>query len=919
MAIPTRKVTIDLYQIVGTRLPYGKVRFTLTRSDVYDDINGGGLVTEGDWVADCDEDGHGEIFLFPNALGTQSTSYLVEVFDQSAMKVFPREGNVPVTVPDFDVKLHAILFTLPPVSKADVLWAIEKTQEYSEAAAQSAGAAAGSATASAGSAAESASYVQASADQVALAAAQVPLAAEQVVLATDQADLAGEHAAIAQSTALFVGPEPPPNPIANKEWLNTVNGRRYTWYDDGSTAQWIDAGTFVFVDDPVSVASAQTAAAAANTSAGAAAGSATAASGSAGAASGSATAASGSATAASNSAGTAAAKATAAQAAADAALIAGKVYATPAAGIAATTTTQYFSVPSTVQGEFLILYLNNAGVAQEVKRYFSSENFTNLNADPNWIFSVVDGSGLRAAIGVRPDGSFFIVYAEILTAIITALTAVTLTTSGNATLARLITSRQDIPTTDVGLLAQLLTLTDASGLRAALAILDDGTVRVHTLRANVLELLEDFAIPAATITAVSADTLNGASVDAIVSGASLEGPRFYADVEHNPGYGQSLGIGTGSQPATSLTPAYDSIMFDGGVRPLDGGAGPTGTGVRTAFVPLVEADYGGFWGETASSAAAFAIKYLLQLEDGIAYTQQNCKLLFSQDGEGGKTITELMQPVLFDRIEDSIDAGYAIANALGYTYNVTSMMWNQGQNDAVSNTPEPDYTDKMEQVRLMVQAKAQAVSGQPNPVKMLGMQTASHAAPTYNKPPTVPFAQYRAGKKYPHIRVVVPMYICTFNTVDEIHLNAASETLLGYYWGVARKRIINDKQDWRALEPIDFVKQGNVCRIRFHVPVGKLVIDDALCATIANAGFVLFNLGVSVAITSVTLTGPDSVTIVGAAPWNEVQYATVGSTPGKSGKLQGPRGNLRDEQGDAIMINGIPLHNPCLMFGEIFT
>lgn len=67
---------------------------------------------------------------------------------------------------------------------------------------------------------------------------------------------------------------------------------------------------------------------------------------------------------------------TQAEAARDAATVNGKVYATTAAGLAATSGTgdanRYFSVPSPESAEFLILYLNNAGAAVEQKRYQNS-------------------------------------------------------------------------------------------------------------------------------------------------------------------------------------------------------------------------------------------------------------------------------------------------------------------------------------------------------------------------------------------------------------------------------------------------------------------------------------------------------------------------------------------------------------------
>lgn len=73
---------------------------------------------------------------------------------------------------------------------------------------------------------------------------------------------------------------------------------------------------------------------------------------------------------------------TAAEAARDATVVgaAPTVYATTAAGLAATTSGKYFSVPSADSAEYLILYLNNAGVAVEQKRYPSSEIVKNLAA-----------------------------------------------------------------------------------------------------------------------------------------------------------------------------------------------------------------------------------------------------------------------------------------------------------------------------------------------------------------------------------------------------------------------------------------------------------------------------------------------------------------------------------------------------------
>ncbi|THG77762.1 hypothetical protein E5198_16465 [Pseudomonas sp. A-1] len=71
-----------------------------------------------------------------------------------------------------------------------------------------------------------------------------------------------------------------------------------------------------------------------------------------------------------------------AEVARDAAQLSAGVFADTAAGLAGTVSGKYFSVPSADSSEFLVLYRNNAGVAQEVKRYPSAG--LAINAFAQW-------------------------------------------------------------------------------------------------------------------------------------------------------------------------------------------------------------------------------------------------------------------------------------------------------------------------------------------------------------------------------------------------------------------------------------------------------------------------------------------------------------------------------------------------------
>ena len=101
---------------------------------------------------------------------------------------------------------------------------------------------------------------------------------------------------------------------------------------------------------------------------------------------------------------------TGAESARDAAMLSAGVYATTTQGLAATTSGQYFSVPSAESAEYLILYLNNAGAAVEQKRYPSDQAVKSFN-DRLKVAESPDGflfSDQRGAVAAKllQDGTF---------------------------------------------------------------------------------------------------------------------------------------------------------------------------------------------------------------------------------------------------------------------------------------------------------------------------------------------------------------------------------------------------------------------------------------------------------------------------------------------------------------------------------
>ena len=95
------------------------------------------------------------------------------------------------------------------------------------------------------------------------------------------------------------------------------------------------------------------------------------------------------------------------------------IFASTSDGIAATVSGNYFSIVSPDDNEYLILYLNNSGVAEEQKRYPSAtliENirtgdfsevgfsFKSLSPESGYAYGIVDSQN-RAALLIATDGS----------------------------------------------------------------------------------------------------------------------------------------------------------------------------------------------------------------------------------------------------------------------------------------------------------------------------------------------------------------------------------------------------------------------------------------------------------------------------------------------------------------------------------
>jgi hypothetical protein len=117
---------------------------------------------------------------------------------------------------------------------------------------------------------------------------------------------------------------------------------------------------------------------------------------------------------------------------------------------------------------------------------------------------------------------------------------------------------------------------------------------------------------------------------------------------------------------------------------------------------------------------------------------------------------------------------------------------------------------------------------------------------------------------------------------------------------------------------------GSTVSAKFRVPKPPLVLDTIHVTNPGQYGFSLVTAtGIEIGLRSVSVSSADTVTIVARRPvpvGAKLRYAFKG---GVSGSKTGPRGNLRDSQGDTLVFDPTGINkrmdNWCVIFEATIT
>lgn len=395
------------------------------------------------------------------------------------------------------------------------------------------------------------------------------------------------------------------------------------------------------------------------------------------------------------------------------------------------------------------------------------------------------------------------------------------------------------------------------------------------------------------------------------------------DIAHKIGFGQSLAAGVNTQALITIAALYTALRFIGGVRAQDGSG--TSAENHAQLVPYVETYKNTANGQAWETPMGASIRgwYELMIAENYGFTPDDLIILGSVPAEGGQPIDVLSAypGTYMQRVFDDISYGYARAQEMGKTYRPVAMYWLQGEADQTKGTTKEDYEAYFDAMQARINAHASAVCGEEVIVPIFVYQFSSWINRTPNTTyPTIPMALLDLAQTRENVYLTNPMYIHDYT--DHAHLTARSSYIHGLYISVMEKRALIDGKSAKPLMPIAHKRQGRAATTWFN-PIGRLAFDTSIVSNPGDYGFRILHPTTRevIPLTSVVVRY-DAVTVSTASDIPEgaiLQYAFHGGTTGQSpGRLSGPRGCLRDSQGDivAFSLNGeiIRMDNYCVMF-----
>lgn len=381
-----------------------------------------------------------------------------------------------------------------------------------------------------------------------------------------------------------------------------------------------------------------------------------------------------------------------------------------------------------------------------------------------------------------------------------------------------------------------------------------------------------------------------------------------------PVYGQSLALG---EEATRITD-FDSLSAyaDGRIvsEKLDHDFGYFDTNDLKQFIKQI----------VHSRKRSFELSVYSMAETLADSTGQDTIICIFPGGRGTTDIAHLVKGSKpYQRLTDDIQKAYSIAQERGWDFVMPALCWMQGESD-ITDYPDTDFRQLFLQFTHDLNDDVIHITGQQQSIEIISYQPnpvtrASNFNPLAYDCPEMLVANtlLEMVRDNPAIHPSGPTYPYSFAR-EAIHIDAIGQQLNGQFAALAALDILRHQHNLRGLLPTKVSCSGNEVIISMSIPSPPLTFDTLSVTKVPHYGFSVIT-PMNQDIAEDVYIQDDTIHILCREnPGNSrVRYAVNGEK-GKSGHIHGPRGNLRDSQGNSLskMIQGhsFPLHNWCWQF-----
>lgn len=293
-------------------------------------------------------------------------------------------------------------------------------------------------------------------------------------------------------------------------------------------------------------------------------------------------------------------------------------------------------------------------------------------------------------------------------------------------------------------------------------------------------------------------------------------------------------------------------------------------------------------------------------------------------GLGMQPIKNLMKGSSpYNKFMEEIACAYNHAQDKGWKFYVPAICWMQGESD-IADYPETDYKSLLKQIYQDFNTDIKNITHQTNDIRIISYQTnivtkgINYKTNNYNGIETLtPQAQMELIRDDTLFWASGPMYPYSFVN-ESLHPDGVSQKRFGYLVAESVLDLLHHKKRYIGLVPIKTEIKDDEVRILFNVPCPPLCFDTVSVRKVSNYGFNVIRKDNVDIITDVNINDDTIIIKCSESPIGcKIRYAVNGDY-WKNGWRIGPRGNLRDSQGDTIqtiiMGKTYALHNWCFQF-----